>query len=87
MNKTDGNPLCVNKGGSLRHLPSLRELDLSCNKKLSGGLSLLAPHLAQFPHLESLSLHLCYLTHTDLASLSKYVGVDVCLKGNMSVFV
>ncbi|XP_062336398.1 leucine-rich repeat-containing protein 31 [Osmerus eperlanus] len=56
-------------GGSLRYLPSLRELDLSCNKKLSGGLTLLAPHLTHLPRLESLSLHLCYLTHTDLASL------------------
>lgn len=56
-------------GGLLHSLPSLRELDLSCNKKLSGGLPLLAPHLAHLTHLESLDLHLCYLTQTDLASL------------------
>ncbi|KAM3592978.1 uncharacterized protein V6R79_003040 [Siganus canaliculatus] len=56
-------------GGSLRSLPSLRELDLSCNKSLSGGLSGLAPHLAHLPHLESLDLHLCGLSARDLDAL------------------
>ncbi|KAM9337130.1 leucine-rich repeat-containing protein 31 [Symphorus nematophorus] len=55
--------------GSLRCLPSLRELDLSCNKSLSGGLKHLTLHLAQLTHLESLDLHLCCLTHTDLEAL------------------
>ncbi|XP_047185747.1 leucine-rich repeat-containing protein 31 isoform X2 [Scophthalmus maximus] len=56
-------------GGSLRCLPAVRQLDLSCNKGLSGGLDLLTPHLAHLTHLESLHLHLCCLTHTDLEAL------------------
>ncbi|XP_051249374.1 leucine-rich repeat-containing protein 31 [Dicentrarchus labrax] len=56
-------------GGSLRCLPAVRELDLSCNKSLAGGLERLAPHLAHLTHLESLDLHLCCLTHTDLEAL------------------
>ncbi|XP_029979266.1 leucine-rich repeat-containing protein 31 [Sphaeramia orbicularis] len=56
-------------GGSLRHLPSLRQVDLSCNKGLSGGLDHLSPHLAHLTHLESLDLHLCSLTHGDLEAL------------------
>ncbi|XP_059183057.1 leucine-rich repeat-containing protein 31 [Centropristis striata] len=56
-------------GGSLRCLPSLRELDLSSNKSLSGGLSRLTLHLAHLTHLQSLDLHLCCLTHTDLQAL------------------
>ncbi|XP_078147576.1 leucine-rich repeat-containing protein 31 [Centroberyx gerrardi] len=58
-------------GGSLRYLPSVRELDLSCNRSLSGGLSQLTFHLAHLTHLESLDLHLCCLTHTDLEALSQ----------------
>ncbi|XP_070841858.1 leucine-rich repeat-containing protein 31 [Chaetodon trifascialis] len=56
-------------GGSLRRLPSVRELDLSCNKSLAGGLSRLTLHLAHLTHLESLDLHLCCLTHADLEAL------------------
>ncbi|XP_035538212.1 leucine-rich repeat-containing protein 31 [Morone saxatilis] len=56
-------------GGSLRCLPAVRQLDLSCNKSLAGGLDRLAPHLAHLTHLESLDLHLCRLTHTDLEAL------------------
>ncbi|XP_074478237.1 leucine-rich repeat-containing protein 31 isoform X1 [Sebastes fasciatus] len=56
-------------GDSLRCLPSVRELDLSCNKSLAGGLSLLTLHLAHITHLERLDLHLCCLTHTDLVAL------------------
>ncbi|XP_022623467.1 leucine-rich repeat-containing protein 31 [Seriola dumerili] len=56
-------------GGSLRCLPSVRELDLSCNKNLAGGLNQLTLHLAHLTHLESLDLHLCCLTHTDLEAL------------------
>ncbi|XP_034427619.1 leucine-rich repeat-containing protein 31 isoform X1 [Hippoglossus hippoglossus] len=56
-------------GGSLRYLPSVREMDLSCNKGLSGGLDHLTFHLAHLTHLESLDLHLCCLTHTDLEAL------------------
>ncbi|XP_073344116.1 leucine-rich repeat-containing protein 31 [Pagrus major] len=55
--------------GSLRCLPSVRELDLSCNKSLSGGLDRLSLNLAHLTHLESLDLHLCCLTHTDLEAL------------------
>lgn len=54
---------------SLHCLPSLRELDLSCNKSISGGLSRLTLHLAHLTHLESLDLHLCCLTHADLEAL------------------
>ncbi|XP_054479000.1 leucine-rich repeat-containing protein 31 isoform X2 [Anoplopoma fimbria] len=60
-------------GGSLRCLPSLRELDLSCNKTLSGGLDRLTPHLAHLTHLESLDLHLCRLTPTDLEALIQVI--------------
>lgn len=49
----------------------MRELDLSCNKGLSGGLSHLTPHLSHLTHLESLDLHLCHLTHGDLDALSE----------------
>ncbi|XP_078136952.1 leucine-rich repeat-containing protein 31 isoform X2 [Sander vitreus] len=56
-------------GGSLRCLPALRELDLSCNKSLAGGLNRLTLHLAHLTHLESLDLHLCCLKHTDLEAL------------------
>ncbi|KAF7645171.1 hypothetical protein LDENG_00208900 [Lucifuga dentata] len=56
-------------GGSLCCLPSVRDLDLSCNKGLAGGLSRLTLHLAHLTHLESLDLHLCCLTHADLDAL------------------
>ncbi|RVE59152.1 hypothetical protein OJAV_G00201160 [Oryzias javanicus] len=56
-------------GTSLSSLPSLRELDLSCNKHLSGGLSHLTFYLAHVAHLESLDLHLCALTRADLEAL------------------
>ncbi|CAL8402034.1 unnamed protein product [Gadus morhua 'NCC'] len=60
-------------GGTLQQLPALRELDLSCNKGLSGGLSQLTAHLALLAHLESLDLHLCNLTHADLQALIQVV--------------
>uniref|UniRef100_A0A7N8X903 Leucine rich repeat containing 31 n=1 Tax=Mastacembelus armatus TaxID=205130 RepID=A0A7N8X903_9TELE len=56
-------------GGSLRCLPSVRELDLSCNKSLSGGLNRLTVHLSHLTQLESLNLHLCCLTRADLEAL------------------
>ncbi|KAM6953783.1 leucine-rich repeat-containing protein 31 [Aplochiton taeniatus] len=63
-------PMYLNTlGGSLSSLPALRELDLSCNKGLTGGLALLTPHLAHLTHLETLDLHLCCLTRTDLEAL------------------
>uniref|UniRef100_A0A668A1T7 Leucine rich repeat containing 31 n=2 Tax=Myripristis murdjan TaxID=586833 RepID=A0A668A1T7_9TELE len=63
-------PDCLDTlGVSLRSLSSLRELDLSCNKDLAGGLSHLTGHLSHLTHLESLDLHLCCLTHTDLQAL------------------
>uniref|UniRef100_A0A8D0AZR2 Leucine rich repeat containing 31 n=1 Tax=Sander lucioperca TaxID=283035 RepID=A0A8D0AZR2_SANLU len=55
--------------GSLRCLPALQELDLSCNKSLAGGLNRLTLHLTHLTHLESLDLHLCCLKHTDLEAL------------------
>ncbi|XP_035597762.1 leucine-rich repeat-containing protein 31 [Oncorhynchus keta] len=56
-------------GGSFHCLRSLCQLDLSCNKGVAGGLSLLSPHLALLSHLGGLDLHLCCLTHTDLQAL------------------
>uniref|UniRef100_A0A669CS65 Leucine rich repeat containing 31 n=1 Tax=Oreochromis niloticus TaxID=8128 RepID=A0A669CS65_ORENI len=55
--------------GSLRCLPSVGELDLSCNKLLAGGLSRLTFHLAHVTHLERLDLHLCCLMRDDLEAL------------------
>lgn len=65
-------PPCCPAGGSLRSLPALRELDLSCNKSLAGGLNHLSLHLAHLSHLESLDLHLCSLTRVDLEALSEH---------------
>uniref|UniRef100_A0A3Q2D4F2 Leucine rich repeat containing 31 n=1 Tax=Cyprinodon variegatus TaxID=28743 RepID=A0A3Q2D4F2_CYPVA len=56
-------------GNSLRCLPSLRELDLSRNRGLVGGLDRLTFHLPHITHLESLDLHLCCLRHADLDAL------------------
>lgn len=64
-------------GGALRHLPALRQLDLSCNKGLSGSLERLTPHLAHLTHLESLDLHLCCLTRSDLDALSEFMPLTV----------
>ena len=66
-------------GGSLCCLTSVRELDLSCNKSLAKGLDRLTPHLAHLTHLESLDLHLCCLTRSDLEALSESVCVCVCV--------
>ncbi|XP_026220201.1 leucine-rich repeat-containing protein 31 [Anabas testudineus] len=56
-------------GGSLPRLRSMRELDLSCNKGLAGGLRNLTLHLPHLTHLESLDLHLCCLSQADLEAL------------------
>uniref|UniRef100_A0A1A8MU94 Leucine rich repeat containing 31 n=1 Tax=Nothobranchius pienaari TaxID=704102 RepID=A0A1A8MU94_9TELE len=56
-------------GSLLCCLPSVRELDLSCNKQLTGGLNRLTPHLAHVTHLEILDLHLCRLSPADLEAL------------------
>ncbi|XP_034043877.1 leucine-rich repeat-containing protein 31 isoform X2 [Thalassophryne amazonica] len=56
-------------GGSVRRLPSVRELDLSCSKELGGGLTHIHTHLSLLTRLESLDLHLCSLTHRDLEVL------------------
>ncbi|KAG7264966.1 hypothetical protein CRUP_034284 [Coryphaenoides rupestris] len=60
-------------GGMLHQLPAMRELDLSCNKGLSGGLSQLTTQLTHLTHLESLDLHLCSLTHDDLQALIQVI--------------
>lgn len=65
-------PPCCPADGSLRSLSALRELDLSCNKSLAGGLNHLCLQLAHLSHLESLDLHLCSLTRVDLEALSEY---------------
>lgn len=49
----------------------MRELDLSCNKGLAGGLRNLTLHLPHLTHLESLDLHLCCLSQADLEALSE----------------
>ncbi|XP_020778444.2 leucine-rich repeat-containing protein 31 isoform X2 [Boleophthalmus pectinirostris] len=56
-------------GESLQFVPSLRLLDLSCNKGLSGHLSLLSPHLSHLSLLETLDLHLSGLTRSDIQAL------------------
>lgn len=61
----------VAAGVSLRCLASLRQLDLSCNRSVAGGLSRLASHLPHMAHLESLDLHLCRLKRSDLEALSE----------------
>lgn len=58
-------------GSSLCRLPSVRELDLSCNRSLSGGLNQLTCHLPHIKRLESLDLHLCCLEAADLEALSE----------------
>lgn len=60
-------------GGALCRLPSVRQLDLSCNKGLSGTLERLCLHLAHLTQLESLDLRLCCLTRYDLNALSQYL--------------
>lgn len=65
--------LCCAAGGALRSLPALRELDLSSNKSLAGGLNRLTLHLAHLTHLESLGLHRCGLKRDDLEALSERV--------------
>ncbi|KAJ8010760.1 hypothetical protein DPEC_G00078500 [Dallia pectoralis] len=56
-------------GGAFRSLGSLCQLDLSCNKGVARGLSILCPQLALLSHLSRLDLHLCCLTQADLKSL------------------
>ncbi|KAM6900098.1 leucine-rich repeat-containing protein 31 [Xenentodon cancila] len=67
-------------GGSLRCLPSMRDLDLSCNKHLAGGLHHLTFHLAHVTHLERLDLHLCCLTRADLEALIQVLPSLTALK-------
>lgn len=64
-------PSAAPAGGALCRLPSVRHLDLSCNKGLSGTLERLSPQLAHLEQLESLDLHLCCLTPGDLSALSE----------------
>ncbi|KAG7231348.1 hypothetical protein INR49_012188 [Caranx melampygus] len=58
-------------GGLLQRLTSVQELDLSCNKGLAGGLNHFTHHLTHLTHLESLDLHMCSLTHSDLEALGE----------------
>ncbi|XP_028289814.1 leucine-rich repeat-containing protein 31 [Gouania willdenowi] len=55
--------------GPLRCSLSLRHLDLSCNKHLATHLGRLTPHLWNLTHLQSLDLHQCSLSLTDLQHL------------------
>uniref|UniRef100_A0A8C6WN51 Leucine rich repeat containing 31 n=1 Tax=Neogobius melanostomus TaxID=47308 RepID=A0A8C6WN51_9GOBI len=50
-------------GDSLQSVPSLRHLDLSCNRGLSGHLPLLTPHLTHLSLLETLDLSLTSATN------------------------
>lgn len=70
-------PCVFHAGGALCRLPSVRQLDLSCNKGLSGTLERLCPHFAHLAQLESLDLHLCSLTRCDLNALSEFVQLMV----------
>lgn len=56
-------------GESLQFVPSLRRLDLSCNKGLSGHLPLISSHLSHLSLLETLDLHLSELTRSDIQAL------------------
>lgn len=56
-------------GESLRWVPSLRLLDLSCNRGLCGHLSVLSPRLNHLSLLDTLDLHLSSLTASDLHAL------------------
>lgn len=56
-------------GDSLKSVPSLRLLDVSCNKGVSGHVSVLCPRLAHLSLLETLDLHLSGLTHADVHAL------------------
>ncbi|XP_029001472.1 leucine-rich repeat-containing protein 31 isoform X3 [Betta splendens] len=56
-------------GASLHGLSSMRELDLSCNRGVAGGLRSFTLHLSHLMHLESLDLHQCSLTRDDLEAL------------------
>lgn len=56
-------------GESLQFVPSLRHLDLSCNKGLSGHLPVVSSHLSPLSLLETLDLHLSELTRSDIQAL------------------
>lgn len=58
-------------GSSLCRLPSVKDLDLSCNRSLSGGLNRLTCHLPHLTSLQSLDLHLCSLEAADLEALGE----------------
>ncbi|XP_029001471.1 leucine-rich repeat-containing protein 31 isoform X2 [Betta splendens] len=63
-------PGCLHAlGASLHGLSSMRELDLSCNRGVAGGLRSFTLHLSHLMHLESLDLHQCSLTRDDLEAL------------------
>uniref|UniRef100_A0A3B4AAN5 Uncharacterized protein n=1 Tax=Periophthalmus magnuspinnatus TaxID=409849 RepID=A0A3B4AAN5_9GOBI len=51
-------------------VPSLRLLDLSSNKGVSGHLSLLSSHLSHLSLLETIDLHLSQLTSSDIQALA-----------------
>ncbi|XP_023686091.2 leucine-rich repeat-containing protein 31 isoform X2 [Paramormyrops kingsleyae] len=56
-------------GGVLEFLPTLQELDLSCNRGVSGGLALLGAQLGGLAQLRCLDVHECCLTEDDVQAL------------------
>ncbi|XP_012495651.1 PREDICTED: leucine-rich repeat-containing protein 31 isoform X2 [Propithecus coquereli] len=60
-------------GSAFRYLGELRKLDLSCNKKLSGGFEDSSAQLALLKHLEVLDLHQCSLTAGDVVLLTQVI--------------
>uniref|UniRef100_A0A3B4A929 Uncharacterized protein n=1 Tax=Periophthalmus magnuspinnatus TaxID=409849 RepID=A0A3B4A929_9GOBI len=63
-------------GESLQFVPSLRLLDLSSNKGVSGHLSLLSSHLSHLSLLETIDLHLSQLTSSDIQALGTIFKFD-----------
>ncbi|XP_048866548.1 LOW QUALITY PROTEIN: leucine-rich repeat-containing protein 31-like [Brienomyrus brachyistius] len=56
-------------GGVLQFLPTLQELDLSCNRGVSGGLAHLGAQLGGLAQLCCLDVHDCCLTEEDVQVL------------------
>ena len=55
---------------SLSDMPTLVELDLTCNKPLGGSAISWSPHLKQMKHLQKLELSDCFLTGEDMKHIA-----------------
>ncbi|KAM8953127.1 leucine-rich repeat-containing protein 31 [Pelodytes ibericus] len=58
---------------AFQYWPSLRKLDLSCNKEAGGGFREAAARLTSFKYLEHLDIHQCFLSKDDVASLTQVI--------------